>query len=156
MKVRFILFILLFILISTADTRAETAIRAEVEKTSITTDETIAYKLMITSSEKKIPQPKLPEFNEFTVLSRAETSEISISKGKQETFVVYVFIIAPTKIGRLKIAPAQIQIEKNTFSSQSFEIEVTQGKKQTQPESGEDQVRPKEVPQEPGQPKITL
>ncbi|MFH1640636.1 MAG: hypothetical protein ABIA66_01595, partial [Candidatus Omnitrophota bacterium] len=77
MNPRHIHLIILFILISSVNIRAETNIKAEVDKSAITTDETIVYKLTITSSEKNIPQPTFPQFNEFIVLSQAQTSEIS-------------------------------------------------------------------------------
>jgi hypothetical protein len=156
MNMRIIPLILMFILISAANIHAETTIKAEVDKASISLGEAIAYKVMITSSLEKIPQPKFPDFKEFTVLSQAQTSEITVAKGKHEAFVAYVFIIAPNRTGRMKIEPAQIKIEKKVFSSESIEIEVREGKMSDKPEPSEKQVEPEEAPEEQEQPKITL
>ena len=144
------------VLIFTTSVFADSSIKAEVDKTAITTDDTITYKLTIISSEKKIPEPKFPSFEGFMALSQAQTSEISISKDANKTFVVYVFIIAPIKTGKLKISPAQILIAKKQLSSESFDIEVKQGKKQIQPKSEQEPNLPQEEPQGSEQPKITL
>jgi hypothetical protein len=107
---------------------AQTLLKAQVDKISITTDETLTYKLIITSSAKRIPQPKIPKFEGFYLLSNAETSQISISSGTQKTLVVYVFILAPKGTGKLKIEPSTIEIEGKNYASDAFQIEVKQGK----------------------------
>jgi hypothetical protein len=127
MKNRFVLLVI-FIFLFTAIAFADTSVKAEVDKLSLTTDEGLTYKLVITSSAKKIPQPKLPKFEGFIALSNAQTSQISISSGTQKTLVVYVFILAPVEIGKLKIEPSQIEIKGKSYSSDAFDIEVKPGK----------------------------
>lgn len=153
---KIIIILAIFISLFTATVLAETTLKAEADKTSLTTDETLTYKLTITSSAKKILLPKFPKFEGFVVLSQAQTSEISIAKGTQKTFVVYVFILAPAKIGTLKIEPSQIQIEGKDYSSDAFEITVTQGKAKPQPKTEPEPSLPEELPQESEQPQITL
>jgi len=103
---------------------AQTSIKAEVDKTIVTTDDTITYKLIITSSEKNIPTPQLPKFTGFRVISSAQSSTVSFTKGNIKTIFVYAFILAPTDIGKFKIEPSEIKIKNETFSTASFEIEV--------------------------------
>lgn len=122
----------ILIFLFTATAFADTSVKAEVDKLSMAADEGLTYKLVITSSLKKIPQPKLPKFEGFIILSNARTSQISISGGTQKTLVVYVFILAPAKTGKLKIEPSQIKIEGRSYSSAAFEIEVGPGKTKPQ------------------------
>jgi hypothetical protein len=149
-----IFFLSLFLFIASA--QAETSLKAEVDKTNITTDDELTYKLVISSSAKKIPQPKLPKFEGFVVLSKAQTSQISIVKGVQKAFVIYVFILAPAQTGTLKIEPSHIQVEEKDYSSDGFEIVVTQGEAEPRPKSEPEPSLPEEFPQESGQPQVTL
>ena len=135
---------------------AETSIKAEVDKTSITTDETLTYKIIITSSEKRMPEPQIPKFEGFSVISQAQSSTISFVQAGIKTILVYAFILAPTDKGKFKIRPSTIKIKNKTYSSDAFEIEVTQGKSKPKPPSEQKPSLPKELPQEEEKPQITL
>ena len=136
MNKRFTIAAALVFFFLTTDVTAETEIKAEIDKPNITIDEDIVYKLTIVSSEKSIPTPDLPKFEGFEVLSSAQTSEISITRAEQETFIIYVVILKPTNIGKFKIEPSSISIEDEIYSSQEFEIEVkpAEVKPQLEPE----------------------
>ena len=103
---------------------APTEIKAEVDKARIAANEHLTYKLVITSSEKKLPTPALPDFKGFTIVSQAESSTVSYVKGSVRLMFVYVFILAPSAQGPLTIAPATITVGGRTYSSASFTIEV--------------------------------
>lgn len=127
----------IFVFLFTAIAFAETSIKAEVDKISITTDDTIVYKLIISSDEKNIPQPEFPKFEGFKVLSSAETSQIRFAKGIQKAGVIYVFILSPAEVGKITIEPSVIKIGNQTYSSDSFEIEVKPGRAQPKSKSEE-------------------
>lgn len=125
---------------------AESSIKAEVNKAKISTDDTLVYKLTITSSEKKISRPKLPEFKDFFVVSKAESSTISLAEGGAKTMLVYAVVLVPKNTGKLSIGPSEFKEEGKTYTSEKFEIEVTPGK-----------LKPKSMPeQKPSQPKKAL
>lgn len=149
MKVKTNLFIILFSLLFTAGAFAETSIKAQVDKTGITTDDSLTYKLIIISSEKNIPVPAIPKFEGFNLVSQAQSSTISFAKGGTETHLVYVFILVPGEAGKIKIEPSKIKVGAVTYTSEQFEIEVTQGKVQPQIPPGQKQ-------SEPETPKLTL
>jgi hypothetical protein len=132
MRPKFIFATILFILFASTIASAQTTIKAEIDKTNITTDDNITYKLTITSSEKKIPKPQLPEFKGFYVLREAQSSNISFAKNNIKTTVVYVYVLAPQDIGKFKIGPSTIKIQGKAYSSAAFEIEVKQGKAKPQ------------------------
>ena len=135
-------------------TWAETSIKAEVDKINITTDEVLTYKLIITSSDKKIPTPQLPKFEGFNVLSQAQSQTMSLLKSNVKTILVYAFILAPIDIGKFKIKPGSIKIKNETYSTDTFEIEVKEGKTKPAIPQEEKPSLPKET--QPEDPKITL
>lgn len=133
---------------------AETSIKSEVDKLKINSAETLTYKLTISSSEKQIPKATIPKFNGFKVISQAQSSNMSFTKGKITTGLVYVFILAPTNIGKFKIEPSTIKVKGQAFSSDAFEIEVTQG--QAQPRSKPSLPENLKPETKTGQPQYTL
>ncbi|MDD4980906.1 MAG: BatD family protein [Candidatus Omnitrophica bacterium] len=133
-KIEFLSLIFIPLFLFTVANQVETFFRAEVDKTSLTTDEALTYKLAVTSSAKIIPQPKLPAFEGFSVLSNAQTSQVSISQGIQKITANYVFVLVPADTGKFKIGPSEIEIEGKRYSSDAFEIEVKQGKARTKGE----------------------
>lgn len=142
MKPKFTLAAILFILLASTIAFAQPTIKAEVDKTSITADDNITYKLTVTSTEKKIPEPRLPKFEGFYVLSQVQSSAVSFAKSNIEATLVYAYVLAPKDAGKFQIEPSQITIKGKTYPSETFEIEVKQGKtkpRSIQPESDEPQ-----------------
>jgi len=125
---RIIILSLIFTNLFIAGVFAQTTIKAEVDKTSITTDEVLTYKLIITSLEKSVPTPQLPKFIGFKAISSTQSSSVTFTKGSVKTIVVYAFVLAPTDTGKFRIEPYSIKIKNETFSTEPFEIEVKQGK----------------------------
>ncbi len=117
---------------------ADTPIEAKVNKARITADETLTYKLTITSLDKTIPAPQLPGFAGFEVVSKSQSSTVSFAKGGFRTVLVYEFILSPKGIGKFKIEASTLKIEGKTYSSNDFEIEVVPGH-QPETESGQPQ-----------------
>ncbi len=154
---RIIILSLIFTNVFIAGAFAQTTIKAEVDKTSITTDEVLTYKLIITSLEKSVPTPQLPKFTGFKEISSAQSSSVTFTKGNMKTKVVYAFVLVPNDTGKFKIEPCSIEIRNETFSTADFEIEVKQGK--PKPKAGPQQGPPlpeETQPEETEQPQITL
>ena len=133
MKSRTIILVILFIVFCLNSSFAETTIKAEVDKTNITTDEVITYKLTITSTERKVPQPALPEFVGFRIISQLQSSNVSLIKKEVKTSIVHTYILDPDKIGILNIEPSKIKIDDEIISSDAFQIEVKEGKIKPEP-----------------------
>lgn len=124
------LIITLFVLLGLRAVFADVTIKAGIEKNVITTDENFTYKLVIASTASNIvPKPDFPKFEGFKVISKAQSSTISFVKGSAKTVFVYVFILLPERKGKIKIEPSHIRIAQTDIFSESFEIEVKQGKK---------------------------
>ena len=136
---------------------AQASIKAEVDKTTVTSDDIITYKLIITSSEKNIPKPQLPKFTGFKIISSAQSSTVSFIKGDVKTIVVYAFVLIPTDKGTFKIEPSSIKIKNETYSTGTLEIEVKQGKVKPKAEPEQKPPQPEETqPETEEQPQITL
>ena len=151
-KIHILLAIFIFCFVSS--TMAETTIKAEVNKLKISTDDTLIYKITVASSDKNLPQPTLPKFTGFSAVSQAQSSSMSFQKSNVSTTIAYEFLFVPNDIGKFKIEPATIKISNKLLSTDSFEIEVTQGK--TKPEAKPKEQPPTESLSSSEEPQITL
>ena len=131
MKTSFVISALSFVLFFAASASAEITVKAEVNNTSITTNDNLTYELIITSTEKNIPSPQIPKFEGFDVLSQAQSSTLSLAASNIKTMSTFTYILAPKEKGKFKIEPAVIKLKDKVFSSAAFEIEVKQGSSPT-------------------------
>jgi hypothetical protein len=128
MKIKPLIPAAVFFFLFAGQALAQTSIKAEVDKTGITTDENIIYKVTVTSLAKKVPGPELPKFEGFYILSQAQSSTISLAKGKKlQSILVYVYILVPKETGKFKIEPSRIKVDGKAYVSGAFEIEVKPG-----------------------------
>lgn len=108
---------------------AEPVVRAEVDKKSLTTDEALTYKVFITSSGgEQISNLKLPGFEGFEIVSQSQSSTVVFEGEAAKTNLEYVLILVPLAKGTLKIPASSVKINEKIYSSESFTVEVTQGK----------------------------
>ncbi len=139
---RIVVLSIIFVFLFIAHAFADTSIKAEIDKLKLSTDETLTYKLTITSTDKRLPEPQIPSFDGFSVLSQVESSNMSFEKNGIKTTLIYEFILVPDDVGKFKIGPSSIKIRNKAISTDSFEIEVTQGK-------AKPQAPPESKPEEP-------
>lgn len=104
-----------------------TTIKAELEKTAVTADETVTYKVTVVSSEQRIPAPVFPGFKGLGILSSAQSSSISFDGKGTKTMMVFVFVLLPDGPGQVLIPPSSIDIGGSTISTQEFVLQVTPG-----------------------------
>jgi hypothetical protein len=64
--------------------------------------------------------------------------------------------LSPRQIGKFKIEPSQIKVKGQTYSTQAFEIEVTQGKATPKNHPEEKPLTPEQNETKPELPQITL
>jgi hypothetical protein len=153
---KIISFLALIVFVFAAAALAETDIKAGVDKTSLTTDEMLTYKLIITSSEKNLPDPEFPGFAGFEVVSQAQSSTVSFVKGAPNCILVYAFVLVAQNKGRFQIAPSSIKVKRKTYSTQSFEIEVKPGKEKKKPQPIKDPPLMPQLPDRADELRVTL
>ncbi|MCM8771413.1 MAG: BatD family protein [Candidatus Omnitrophica bacterium] len=139
----------LLMVFSPAFCLAQIEIKAEVDKKKVSTDEELVYKLIISSTASSIPAPEFPDFKDFYVISQANTSNITIKAPSSKITVIYVFVLVPKEAGKFIIEPSQIKTKSAIYKSESFEIEVVEGKRKfIPPESPKPPLLPQEGPKE--------
>lgn len=108
---------------------AEPTVKAEVNKKSLTTDEALTYKVLITSSGgEKISNLNLPKFEGFEIISQAQSSTLVFEGKGAKTNLEYVFILSPLEKGTFEIPASSVKINEKSYSTESFVVEVRQGK----------------------------
>jgi hypothetical protein len=154
-KVIFLLTASLFLL--TAAACAQVTIKAEIDKGKLTTDDLLTYKLTVTSALKKMPNPQLPDFSGFHIISQAQSSSISLGKSNYGIKLEYTYLLKAFGPGKFTIGPSSIKIKGDTYLTDSFEVDVEQGKGRPQAQPDRKGPLPKQPPAPySDQPKITL
>jgi hypothetical protein len=145
-------------LFSQAAGYAQTEIKAQVDKVKISTDEVLTYKVTVASDEKNLPAPVLPQIKGFSVVSRLQSSQISLGAEKLKASAAYIFFLAPTEAGCFTIGPTTVKVKDEVYSTESFEIEVTPGKAKPlpQPKTEKNPLFPETPAPESEEPQFTL
>lgn len=138
-----------------ANAFADISIKAEVDKTSITTDDAVTYKVTVTSDEKNLSAPELPTLDDFQVVSSARSSTVSFIKNSPKALLAYVLVLLPRKAGKLIIGPSIVKVNSKAYATDAFTIEVAPGKMKAQVSPEENQIPESSFPQS-DQPQTTL
>ena len=156
MKTKLCLLLAVLILFCPVLALAQTQIKAEVDKVKLSTDEALVYKVVVTSSETRLPPVQPPKFLGFRIVSQANSSTMSFTKGQIKTILVYAFILSPVQTGKIKIDPSNIKMGDKLYTTQSFEIEVSQGKQSPLPPQEKKLLPPGSIPPGSEEPQVTL
>ncbi len=148
-----IFFVFLFITTAFAQ---DFSIKAEVDKTSLAIGETLNYKITINYMGKEQLKPQIPKFDGFRVISSMQSSNMSFVKNNIQRNIVYIFILVPLDIGKFKIEPSVIKIGNKTYSTDTFEIEITPGKARPKTPLEQRPSQPEKIQPESEEPQITL
>ena len=154
MKKIFFLTVILALLIA-QPALAQITIKAEVSRSKLSTDDTLVYKVTITSPQANFNQPQLPKFTAFSILSQSQSTSLALEKEGWKTSLVYEFLLSPVAAGKLSIEPTSIKTKNEAISSEAFDIEVTQGKMIPKVPQG-NPLPPKNSLPESEEPKVTL
>ena len=101
-------------------------IRATVDKTDLTTDETLTLTITI-ESEGNISQPVLPSLNEVRILSHKTVRKVSLINGQSSSILTHEYILKPTVDGPITIDPIQVIINCKAAETNPITIEVHPG-----------------------------
>lgn len=119
------------LLITGGPIRAQSAgqdpIFAEVDRTSLSTDETLTLTVTVSGGMLSTPRPALPDLQGFQILSSQSSSQISIVNGDISSRVVYVYRLQPYETGDLVIQPIAVTVDGQTYSTLPIGVQVVQG-----------------------------
>ena len=131
MKLLIINIILLFL--SNSLFAQEYSIRASVNKNKIALNEKFEYKIEISGKSKSLPDPNLPEINNFAILSGPNTStSIQYINGAMSSSKSYSYILMARNIGKHIIPNIEMEIDGKIYESNSINMEVVKQKSKAQ------------------------
>jgi len=108
-------------------------IKASVNRTELPLGEYFQYTVEISGSIGSIPQPELPDFSEFYILSGPnESSSYQWINGVMSASKTFTFLLQPRNPGEFTLAPAKIKVKREELQSEAIVIKVAAGSGQTQ------------------------
>lgn len=123
---RHFLFAIFWILTSSVCFAGQVSINASVDKNTAALDDVVQYTITISGQGiNNASVPKAPGFSGLKVVSRSQSSNISIINGQVSTACLYTYILQPVKEGAADIGEASVTIGKNTYKSQPISITIT-------------------------------
>ncbi len=128
-----VLLIIILLLSPTVPARAQSPVTAQVNRTSLSTDDTLELTIVVTGASLTVPRPTLPALTGFDVVGSSSSSQISIVNTKMTAQGVYRYQLRPTQTGKLVIEPVSVTIDGQTYQTQPITIQVSRGSGQPAP-----------------------
>jgi len=131
---RIFLNIILFIFSTKIVFSADIVLNATVDKNQVGIGDRFVYTIEVTGKSANLPKPTFPTFENFSLLSGPNTStNIQFVNGAMSASNTYSFYLTPQKEGKFSIAPATLEIDGETISSNTIQITVVKGTVNVQP-----------------------
>lgn len=107
-------------------------ITAQVDRHSLTTDETLILTVTIRTSDSNPPQPDLPPLDGFDIIASGRGNQVSIINGVYSVQTINQYRLAPNREGDLLIAPIGVTIGGHVYQTDPIFIHVSQGQQAIQ------------------------
>ena len=101
-------------------------IQASVDKTDLTTDDTLTLTVTI-ESEGNISQPLLPTLEEIRILNHRSTRSVTVINGQSSSVLTHEYVLKPTVDGPLTINPIQVLINGKAAKTNPITVEIHPG-----------------------------
>ena len=122
-----VLLVALTALLTPGYAQGQETITAQVDRTSLSTDEILNLVVTLNASAMSTPTPSLPSLEGFSVVGSSTSSQFSIVNGAMSSQVVYSYRLRPYQTGDLVIDPVSVTVNGLTFSTEPVTVHVTQG-----------------------------
>lgn len=106
---------------------AQDVVRAEVDRSRLTTDETLLLTVAVDMAAGDPAAPALPTLDGFELLGSVQGTQISIVNGDMSRQTVFQYRLRPTQTGTLTIPPISVSVNGQTYATEAIAVEVTQG-----------------------------
>jgi hypothetical protein len=113
--------------VGTGFAQGQEVISAEVDRTTLSTDEVLTLTVRLNDSAMSVPHPTLPSLQGFNVLGSSTSSQISVLNGSMSSQVIYAYRLQPYAKGDLVIEPISVTLDGRTYSTDPIAVHVTQG-----------------------------
>ena len=108
---------------------------AEVDRTNLSTNETLVLRVTVNSDAGEASEPVLPRLDAFEILGRSSGSQISIVNGVRSNNIYFLYELLPLNEGVMTIDPITVQVGGTVYHTEPITIEVSQGTGQSHPGS---------------------
>ena len=126
-------------LLPAAPASAYLTVTAETDRSSLGINENLYLTVTVAGDSASVPEPKLPNMQNFNVYSSGRSQSISIINGKITTSVSFTYILTPRFLGQQTIP--SITVSNGKEKAAAPEIHVTVGKA-AQGQAQQQQARP--------------
>jgi hypothetical protein len=115
-------------LLCAAPARAgDASFEARADKTSISMNETLTLRLVISGKNLNVAQPKLPSIQGFRAYSSGQSQNYSFVNGSVTSQSVYSYALAPQSPGEYTIPSFSIEVGGQTLTSEPIHVSVVSG-----------------------------
>jgi len=111
-------------------------IQAEVDRTNLSTDESLVLTITINAIAGRPSQPVLPPMAGLQIAGQSSGTSIKIINGDMTSQMTYQYRLQPTQAGDIVIDSISTTINGQSFSTQPIIISVSQGSGTTQAAPG--------------------
>lgn len=105
----------------------EITFTAAVDRSVLSTTDTLQLQLTLTGSVEAAMQPQLPGLLEFVVLGSSQSSQFQLINGVTSAQIVFTYQLRPTQTGSLTIPSIPIDVGGQTLQTEPITVEVVQG-----------------------------
>lgn len=105
----------------------DSPIQAQVDRTNLTTDESLVLTITIEGVGSNVAKPMIPYLNGLNIVGSSMSSQISIVNGSSSANTVYLYRLQPARPGDVTIDPIHIVIDGQTYSTDPILIHIEQG-----------------------------
>jgi len=103
----------------------ELSIKATVDKTTVSLDDTVSYTVTLSGGNEDVPAPSLPKFVNLSLVSNYRSSNISIINGQASVSSSVTYILKPQAVGAASIGAASLVFNGKTYWADPIEVKVT-------------------------------
>ena len=99
------------------------SVTATVDKTSLTIEDVLRLSIVIQGTQNT-PPPELPSLPSFRVTAAGTSSSTQYINTQRSVSITHNYRLTPMKTGTVRIGPARVRINGDTYSTQPITIEI--------------------------------
>lgn len=119
--------IILGVAVTPAMAQGQDVVTAQVDRDTLTTNDTLVLTVAINTAAGKATPPTLPALDGFQVVGSSSGTSMSIVNGNVSRHATFNYHLQPTKIGDLVISPITVRVGGNDYSTNPIQVSVIQG-----------------------------
>jgi len=108
-----------------APAAAYLTITAETDRTTVEINSTLSLTVQVAGDSSNVPEPKIPNIQNFNIYSSGRSQSISIINGKITTSITFTYVLQPRFIGMQRIPSISVFNGKEKAATPEIEITVT-------------------------------